>query len=125
MLPFHTTTDASFSCGSEQTATWPQVAGNHQQAQAAVPFDGGAAGLLTVSTDLLIRKVTHISQSHDLNRIFAPVADDFVKTGFGLSGLEAASAGAFNPGYGYTPYVQNQYNHMNMNTVSIQCFAVD
>jgi hypothetical protein len=53
------------------------------------------------------------------------VADEFIKTGFGLSGLEAASAGAFNPDYGYTPYVQNQYNHMNMNTVSIQCLAVD
>ena len=48
------------------------------------------------------------------------MADDFEKTGFGLSGLEAASAGTFNPDYGYTPYVQNQYNPVNMNTVSIQ-----
>jgi hypothetical protein len=69
----------------------------------------------------VIRKVTHISQlKHDLNRIFAPVADDLVKTGFGLSDLEAASAGAFNPDYGNTPYNQNQHNHTIMNTVSIQ-----
>ena len=51
--------------------------------------------------------------------------DDLAKTGFGQSGLEAASAGAFNPGYGYTPNIQGQYNHMNMNTVSIQCLVID
>ena len=69
----------------------------------------------------MIRKVTHISQlQHDLNRIFAPVADDLVKTGFRLSDLEAASAGVFNLDYGYTPYDQNQHNHTIMNTVSIQ-----
>ena len=69
----------------------------------------------------MIRKVTHISQSqHDLEWISAPVADDFVKTGFGLSDLEAAgSAGVFNPDYGHTPYIQNQYDQ-NTNTVSIQ-----
>ena len=67
----------------------------------------------------MIRNVTHISQlQHDLNRIFTPVADDLVKTGFRLSDLEAASAGAFNPDYRYMPYDQNQHNHMN--TVSIQ-----
>jgi len=69
----------------------------------------------------VIRKVTHISQSHDLDQIFAPVLDDLVKTGFGLSGLEAASAGAFNPGY--TPNIPEHYNHMN--TVSTQCLSVD
>ena len=53
------------------------------------------------------------------------MTDDLVKTWFGLGGLETASSGAFNPDYGYTPDVQNQYDHMNMNTVSIQCSAVD
>jgi len=41
-----------------------------------------------------------------------------VKTGFGL---DAASAGAFNPGY--TPNMLEHYNHMN--TVSTQCLSVD
>ena len=72
----------------------------------------------------MIRKVTHISQSqgqHDLGWLFAPVAEDYVKTGWGLSNLEAAgSAGVSNPDYGYTPYIQNQYNHTIMNTVSTQ-----
>jgi hypothetical protein len=53
------------------------------------------------------------------------VLNDLAKTGFGQSGLEAASAGAFNPGYGCTPNVQDQYNHMSMNIVSIQCLVVD
>ena len=53
------------------------------------------------------------------------MADDLVKTGFRLSDLEAASAGVFNPDYGYTPYDQNQHNHTIMNTVSIRCLAID
>ena len=77
----------------------------------------------------MIRKVIHISQSqgqHDLGWLFAPVAEDYVKTGWGPSDLEAAgSAGVSNPDYGYTPHIQNQYDHTNTNTVSIQCLAVD
>ena len=53
------------------------------------------------------------------------MAEEFVKTGSVRSNLEAANAGAFNPDYGYTPHVQNQYNFTTMNTVSIQCLAVD
>ena len=51
--------------------------------------------------------------------------DDLAKTGFGQSGLEAASAEAFKPGYSYTPKVQDQYNHMSMNIVSLQYLVVD
>ena len=67
----------------------------------------------------MIRKVTHISHSqHDLQWIFAHVAEDYdVKTGWGPSDLETASAGVSNPEYGYIP---NQYNHTGMNTVSTQ-----
>ena len=51
--------------------------------------------------------------------------NDLAKTGFRQSGLEATSAGAFNPGHGYTPNIEDQYNHMNMNIVSIQYLVVD
>ena len=46
------------------------------------------------------------------------MAEDYdVKTGWGLSDLETASAGVSNPEYGYIP---NQYNHTGMNTVITQ-----
>ena len=52
MFSFHSTTDIPFfSCGEDQTAAWSEVADHYQQA--APPFDGGAAGPLAVSMDLL------------------------------------------------------------------------
>ena len=78
-----------------------------------------------MSTDLVrdMRGVTHILQSHDLDWIFAPVANDMVITGFGLRGLETASAGAFNPSPSYSSNVPDHYNRMNM--VGTQHLAVD
>jgi len=42
MFPFNSATDASFSCGGNQTAAWSEIAGHNQQ-----------AAPLAVSTDLV------------------------------------------------------------------------
>jgi len=112
-----------FSCGEDQTAAWSEVARHNQQA--AVPCDGSAAAPIAMSTDLVrdMKGVTHISQPHDLDWIFALVANDMVITRFGLRGLEAASAGAFDPSPSYSSNVPDHYNRMN--TVGTQHLAVD
>jgi hypothetical protein len=51
------------------------------------------------------------------------VADEMVNAGVGLSCIEAACAGAPNPGFNYPSDFLGQYN--TMNTVSIQDLAVD
>ena len=124
MSSFHTTSDAAFfSCGEDQTTAWSQPVGHNQQT--ALASDGSVAGPLAVSTDLFwdMKGLFLTFQSHGLDWIFAPVANDLVNTGVGLSGLEAASTGASKPGYNYSSNFMGQYDPMNV--VSIRRLAVD
>ena len=53
MNSFHTDSQSTvWSCGKDQTAAWSETA-NVRYDQAAIAFDWGEAGPVTVSTDLL------------------------------------------------------------------------
>jgi hypothetical protein len=108
MSSFHTFDHSAYwSCGPGQLVE------DAVHEQAAATFYRGANAPVTVSLDHFQDEVTHISQSQNLDSIFADVLDELLpNTGVGHGDL-GTSAGASNLAFGYSYNIPDTDNYTN------------